>query len=379
MKRLFIWVIGTMFTSGVFASALSTLHTYDSDTLARQIAEYEQTMADLKKRKLEELDEAAEAIEGLETMLADLNEKYEPSDRIKNIGADIQETRDDVAEQRTSDENSTIIRSPRFLPYGFNYIVFTAPTSYDHSDFAFEGQVSLRYNISDSGHTFMHFTNRFDFYAGARNSSPVVIRDEKIGLDWDLRSFNSDLPLNLETIYFGFTHWSNGQVINVTDNPTANDSANTISRAEYTEAYNGYNTASDSSGYRELVDSLSRSRNYLTVTPLFKFNNGINLAAEFKIPIIDQEETVWGNIDPDATFSDYDVMTIAASSAAGKGIVAAQIRLGKKLLAGESYDLSYHFSKSSPWFVKYHHGPFQRLSDYTREINVLSFGFEMTM
>lgn len=271
--------------------------------------------------------------------------------------------------------------SERFVPFDVNYLTYASP-KYDYNDRPLEAQVSLRYNFWNNQRLYMHFTNRFDFYLKTRESSPVVVRDERIGVRW---IFNTDMFGLLEEgdglIEAGITHWSNGQRTVVTDDITA---PNGVTKEKYLKAYKIYKKSgtSESDSARDLVDSLSRSRNYIDLSATFRNFENLTLSVGGKVDVLrgDTEDKVYGNIDPDANFRHYDSFTFATKYDIRKFSFIYQLRIGEMFLATDSHDFSIRYNKDGfPLFIRYHHGPFQRLSDYTRPIDSIAIGFELSL
>lgn len=269
----------------------------------------------------------------------------------------------------------------RFMPYGLNYLTYSVPTTYDSGDNSWEAQLSLRYNFDDSGDYYLHFTNRFDFYASTRESGPVVIRDERFGFNYVATDDAYGIGPGTGLIEFGATHWSNGQRNSVDEGGARKP--NEITQEEYTAAYSNYRSENESDTDRDIVDSLSRARNYLTVSTTIRPTEQLTLSAGAKIKVLPgaREETVYGDIDRGAKFSDYDVATFGARyKFDNTKSVFYQLRIGTEMLSTASHDLAVVIENGLvPLIIKYHHGPFQRLSDYTREINVFSVGMAFSM
>lgn len=283
------------------------------------------------------------------------------------------------------------VNAPRFSAYGMNYLlIYSAPISYDEKDHSLEGQVSLRYNFDKKGIAYLHFTNRFDFYVNTRESSPVITRDEKIGLNIDFSPFSFIKNTKyFESATFGFTHWSNGQNLTVYEDgypknepgiDPDNPPVHTVTPQEYLDAYEDYTN----SGYNEskyVIDSLSRSRNYFELATSSEVFENTYLGLALKIPVWKDnlEETVHGPIHPDASFRNYDLGNLSLLYRNGRLLTYGQVTMGNSYLKRASYDLGIVYELGVPWLLKYHHGPMQRLSDYTREVNTLSFGIEMSL
>lgn len=267
----------------------------------------------------------------------------------------------------------------RFRPYDINYMAYSVPVSYDSKDSSLEAQVSLRYDLAESGRVYMHFTNRFDFYVFTRESSPLVVRDAKIGLNFIAIDDLLGSGENNSQFEFGFTHWSNGQRTVVDDAPER--PPNAVSSSTYQDAYVQYTDNKNNDNDRALVDSLSRARNYLTLSTSALLTDSLWLSADIKVDVWSEgeEDSVFGNINPEAALTDYDIATFAMKYDFLGRYLIYHLRVGEKLMSTASHDFAFRLCKKFPFIIAYHHGAFQRLSDYTRKINVLSLGFEFSL
>lgn len=267
------------------------------------------------------------------------------------------------------------VEKPRFGRYGMNYLAFSSP-HIKNSDVSLEGQVSMRYNFLESGSFYFYFTNRFDFYLERRDSSPVVIRDERPGFAFDFtRMVEGRKILGLDSLALKLEHWSNGQTIHV----NSSSAVQGITQEQYQEAYQNYNkNGKDYDKDRDTVDSLSRSMNFVSISGLKSFAGKHFASAQMKFRV-SRDDAVFVQGFEDANFNDYDRVSLGYAWKSPYGLLITQMRAGNKLLATASYDLAYRLDCNAfPLMIKYHHGPFQRLSDYSRRINAISVGVAFT-
>ena len=274
--------------------------------------------------------------------------------------------------------NQTEIRpeQPRFKKYGLNQLMISTP-EYAASDTSLEGQYSLRYTYYDKKYLegFFSMTGRFDFYAPTRTSGPVVNRDSKPAFHIACKKLKICKTKLYDKLTISAEHWSNGHLTDV-DNE---NNVHSVTSNEYQMAYSNYTDSASNSNLdkdRFLVDSLSRSMNYVGIDIIKRLSVKDAFGIKYKIFIFEREDQVFAGRHVGESFKDYDLATISYTRQFSEETAAwIQQRIGNDLLATDSFDIGLRFKIGIPLTFQYHYGPFQRLSDYTRKINVYSFGF----
>ncbi len=282
----------------------------------------------------------------------------------------------------------------RFSPYEPNYVIWQFT---ENDDPAMEVRYSFKYLFTDNDSTngvpdpelYLKFSGEFDFYMGTRDSSPVINRVSNPGVHY--RKYVGDKKvLGLHWKYFdiGLQHLSNGQALDAVDQQTLLQET--------------YVADPDNS----LFDDVSRSTNFFSVESSFRFGRTsnqtdypsdrcgdrsgcYNLWLRFIPYYIDDDNPVtWG---PDAgirsDLADYDrLRTVLTKQLAPFGVnmeVGFEWKIGDELLDTDSFDLFVTWPDikllglNLPLYIRYHNGPMNNLSDYTREQNFTGIGLRL--
>jgi hypothetical protein len=222
------------------------------------------------------------------------------------------------------------------------------------------------------------FTGEFDFYAGTRHSGPVINRTSNPAFH-GVFDFNND--------YFGYVdagieHRSNGQVTEI-DETDQREGSSTIGQFNTQIAYQN--------GDYEFFDTLSRGSNYLSFTTGKVEKEQLSWSASYKLYIDETTEINWGPLaNQDVSIEDYDLIRLYLEDTIGfknshlgvnRITISAEYTFGKELGKTDSIDLNLiipiqpgvdELGFSLPLLFRLHHGPMERLSDYTN--SVTSFG-----
>jgi outer membrane phospholipase A len=226
----------------------------------------------------------------------------------------------------------------------------------------------------DSWELFVSYTGEFDFYAGTRDSGPVVNRlnnpavnvrlpfPRKWGGDGD-----DDLIISLE-------HRSNGQTTDVTT-PIGIERAN---RA-YADAASSTDPLAQTNG-RHFFDAISRGSNFLgakaELTNAFDVP-GLYLSSKLRWHFDEEFSVSWGPKRCDRRcIGNYDRLQFqAAYRWPNIGWLDAQWRVGDKGGATDSFTLGYQvISEAWPIYVRLHRGPMNTLSNYGQRQDSIGFG-----
>jgi hypothetical protein len=271
-----------------------------------------------------------------------------------------------------------------------NYVLLVndsrQPGWVDASERAVRGQVSVKYSIAGEPYfrvqerrslercepkpptanweLFAGYTNVFDFYLGSRSSDPVVMRSGNVGLF-------VRIPLRVDRLFgnrhdqllLSIEHLSNGQ-------PFDASTPEGIQRAN--RAYERRD--------RAFFDSVSRGGNFIAadLSTLRTWSDvKVDLRAKLKWHFGRDENTVFWGPQAGHTVRDYDLLLLHAGvGTGGKFRVELDWRLGRRGLATDSFTLGAQFMAGPlPFYVRYHHGPFGNLANFTQEERSLGVGF----
>lgn len=246
-------------------------------------------------------------------------------------------------------------------------------------DNALQVHYSLRYmldpDFEDEDAIYLKYNGGFDFYMGTRASSPVVNRLSNIGLHYRCR-LGRGIPLgewNLGWLDVGIEHRSNGQTTEV------------LSPRDAEAARRAY--ASNNHRY---FDSISRGSDYFSLETKASRNAGtgsVTAYAKLKLYINQHSEVTWGPLARrGVSVADYDRLTLTARygfdrSKYQEGATEASLTwtLGDKGFATDSVSVDFMHARQVgplviPFYVRYHVGPMNTLSDYTRSQKSIGFG-----
>lgn len=275
--------------------------------------------------------------------------------------------------------------APRFTPYGVNYLLFQKTQNDDES---LEGHYSFRYTLfdcrrgneqeswdtckpmgNDRLQFLLHFTmtGEFDFYAGTRDSGPVVNRTSNPALHfqwiWAQKKFGVDY------LDVGLEHRSDGQVVEI-------DEVNEDGRLRTQVAYENNDHA--------YFDGLSRGSNYISFNIGSSYLQNWTWKASAKLYLTKDTDVNWGTFaDKNVDLSDYDIVNISVNKSFSIGNfetkLVATYTAGKKLFKTDSLDLSFgfpieHGRSDIPLFLNMHIGPMDTLSNYTKSVFTIGFG-----
>jgi len=212
---------------------------------------------------------------------------------------------------------------------------------------------------------FAAYTGEFDFYAGTRESGPVVNRVSNPGLfvRIPLRLYLPSLAQGDDHAELGIEHRSNGQVGDVTS-------------ARGTEAAQRAYQARD----RQFFDAISRGADYISLSArLFdRFGDDrVELRSKLRLYLNQDAAVTWGPLaNAGRRFSDYDrLQLMGAIHPRGWGRWELQWRVGDRGLATDSFDLGWQAeSKSFPLYIRLHRGPMNTLSNYTQRQDSVGIG-----
>lgn len=263
---------------------------------------------------------------------------------------------------------------------------------------------------------YFSYTGRFDFYYGSRDSGPVVNRISNPA--FHLRQY---LPTTCEYqagnrvldfmthklvrdswairfIDLGLEHRSNGQTVDAGD--TVTDTASPDFGRYLTEiAY-----ANNDHAY---FDSLSRSSSYISIAAQFNLGSNSDSTScseadncaelQFSVKpvyISDEAAITWGPLaGSDTEFADYDryklqlrdtfyfrkiplLKDISPSTRLQYGL---DWSFGDRFFATDSFDFSLTVPLGAwdvPLYFRWHHGPLQTLSNYTKDQDTYGVGLE---
>lgn len=236
---------------------------------------------------------------------------------------------------------------------------------------------------------FFTFTGEFDFYVSSRDSGPVINRISNPALHFRkyLGKSTNLGAMSLRWLDLGLEHRSNGQVVeaDVTiDDPGSADFGRFRTQVEF------------ESNNHEYFDALSRSANYLSIEGKFQVGKYydqdeslcdttakcMQLYVSVKPFYSNVEADVtWGSLaNTDVTFSDYDrLRIIAANKFADDVELSLEWTIGDEGFDTDSININLGYPISVwgmklPLYIRYHHGPMNTLSDYTREQNAWGIG-----
>ena len=212
---------------------------------------------------------------------------------------------------------------------------------------------------------FSSYTGMFDFYAGTRDSGPVINRTSNLGF-LHVRIPGQKLNLDRTALEISLEHRSDGQVFE----PTTSTGSATAQQ----------NYASADSEARHFFDTLSRGSNYLGLQASWAARpagHTLHLRAGYHLYLSQNSEITWGPLkDSGRTIRNYDLLTLQAALPTDRhGTWSAVWRLGSSGLATDSLDLSWQAPwRHIPLYARIHLGPMNTLSNYTQRQDSLGIG-----
>ena len=257
-----------------------------------------------------------------------------------------------------------------FSAYRENYVLLNQMRNNGWSsndEAAVRVQYSFKYTWSNSPQdieVFSSYTGMFDFYAGTRDSSPVINRTSNLGF-LHVRIPGKRLNLDRTALEISVEHRSDGQVFESTTSAGAATAQQNHDRAD--------------SDARHFFDTLSRGSNYLGLQASWDAcpaGQPLYLRAGYHLYLSQNSEITWGPLkDSGRTIRNYDLLTLQAALPTPSGTWSAAWRLGSSGLATDSLDLSWQ----APWhhiplYARIHLGPMNTLSNYTQRQDSLGIG-----
>lgn len=281
----------------------------------------------------------------------------------------------------------------RFMPDGMNYVIGQWT---ENDQWAIEAHYSLKYalydcELSSAGtmggcdlssrvrfKVYVKYVGVFDFYAGTRDSSPLLHRSSNPSLHtrWEY-----DGGSHLHWFDVGVEHRSTGQVTNVNardTDPSSPTYGQYLTEIEFQRGNNRY------------FESLSRGANYLSLSLGGGFGNEWLYGVSGKLYDKDYERSniTWGFLAGEGrSFADYDLVRIDLSKGFAipsryipKVIFGVEYTVGRLGRETDSANLNLvmPFTSQNGWefplLIRAHLGPMERLSDYTRERKTIGIG-----
>ncbi len=307
-----------------------------------------------------------------------------------------------VGAHPTSDMTQAEKMFAKFRPYEPNYVIWQLT---ENDDPAMEVQYSFKYllyspdeDLRYEDGAYLKFTGEFDFYMGTRSSSPVVNRASNPGIHYRWYKDGEDLPGGLAWKYwdFGLQHLSNGQALSATDQATVlQDTFLTNPNSElFDDVSRGVNFFSLESSFRfgrNRAQTDDNSRN----GPEGRCDDSLSGCYNLWVRLIpfyidDDNPVTWG---PDAgrreDLADYDrlrlVLTKQQHFWSNDFEFGVEWVIGDELFDTDSFDV-YAFlpeprigALELPFslYIRYHNGPLNNLSNYTREQNSIGIGIRL--
>ena len=270
--------------------------------------------------------------------------------------------------------------------FSFQYIVFNCNLS-------FKGPSEKCNENADTFELSLSYTGEFDFYMGTRESGPVInrISNPALNFGWKLKDKRwKSSAFSFSKLGFSIEHRSNGQVVDVDDTITDESSPDAgmfLTQIEFEQ------------GNQEYFDSLSRGANYVNLKSRFHVGHNsknaalcnsrfscVNIWADYKLYFSDDSNITWGRLaNSGVNIEDYDLLRIILSNTFNVTrydhpiTLSFDYTIGKKLTETDSFDINVVIPLrlagwNVPLLFRYHHGPMDRLSDYTREYESIGLG-----
>ncbi|MFO6419153.1 hypothetical protein ACLBKS_03005 [Hylemonella sp. W303a] len=214
---------------------------------------------------------------------------------------------------------------------------------------------------------YLKYTGEFDFYAGTRDSGPVINRISNPGMHYRWRQ-----PLDgftaLRWFDLGVEHLSDGQTTEV------------LSPSEAARAQQAYDEDD-----HKFFDSVSRGMNFVSTEVRLGATEDVfgSLYAKARFYFHKDTDVTWGPwAKKDVTISDYNLLRLTWVRKIGPEAGEASITwtVGAMGLDTDSWDLDYLFSAQNRCtiYTRYHEGPLQTLSNYTQERRSIAIGLKFT-
>lgn len=269
----------------------------------------------------------------------------------------------------------------RLIAHEPSYLVLRQATG---DEDALQAKFSFRYVLNTQPtrqpSVYFKYTGQFDFYAGTRPSSPVVNRLSNPALHYR-HYLHKDTRHDWRWHWFdlGLEHRSNGQTQDISDPSVA---------AAAQRAYERGNHA--------FFDGLSRSADYISLeakASQLQDDGRLAVYAKLKGYLGREDRVTWGPVARlGRTIADYDRLTLKATYTHarypiedGAPVTEASLEwtLGDKGLATDSLNLDLLHTVNVPalkiklpLYLRFHTGPMNTLSDYTRSQRSVGFGLK---
>ena len=214
---------------------------------------------------------------------------------------------------------------------------------------------------------FLAYTGEFDFYLNTRASGPVINRISNPGIY--LRKYFADQRFS--SLMLSLEHRSNGQVTEIDETDSG------VLKTQTAFANDNH----------EYFDGISRGSNYFELEAKFKPSEVDRLYASIKKYINQDSAVNWGpTAANNPKIADYDRIRLLWTRQMvifdRQSEFALEWLIGDRGLETDSFDIDFMYPISFwgadfPFFIKYHGGPMNTLSDYTREQDTLGFGIKL--
>lgn len=260
--------------------------------------------------------------------------------------------------------------------YAFKYTLFNCEDWVDAPLIGCKKDDDIRFNF------YFKYIGEFDFYAGTRDSGPVINRTSNPAFHF---LFKLKGRKYVDWFDIGIEHRSNGQVTDADDidtNPTSPTFG--LHQTEIEDQNNNH----------EYFDTISRSADYLSISLGGSFGKNLNYSVSGKIYNSSTEESniTWGKLaEKGVKFKDYDLLSLSinkkfmlTNTHIQHIILGAEYTIGLEAFNADSLDVNLiiPWQSSSGWeiplLVRAHIGPMDRLSNYAKEINSIGIGLVFT-
>jgi len=280
--------------------------------------------------------------------------------------------------------------------YSFRYL-FTGPDCTDENRSRKQDKKECMENYWNRWEWYLSYTGEFDFYMTTRDSSPVVnrISNPAVHSRWYFGLEDSEFIASLKYVDVAFQHLSNGQTFEA----DTMENGLLVTQTEYMNDPNGpfFDTISRSVNFVSVEASFRLGKTFREVDPITGRCKGKTGCFDLWVRLIpwyldDDNPVTWG---PDAgrnSIADYDRLRFILSNYREfkkqrniSGLTGWRWdvvwRIGDDLLKTDSLEISaylpYQFGRlqwSLPFYIQFHHGPMNNLSEFTRKENSIGVG-----
>ncbi len=273
--------------------------------------------------------------------------------------------------------------------FSFQYIIFNC-------EFTFFPSRKCK-TTQDTVVTSLSYTGEFDFYMGTRESGPVINRISNPALNLTYETKEEKWKTDFISVnHFGVSleHRSNGQVIDVNKrltDPTSPDNGKFLTQIAY------------ESGDIEYFDELSRGADYLNFKSKFQIGKGsteerdcdstiwcVDMQLHFKHYFRSDSNITWGELAGSSLrIWDYDRLRLILTNEFEFPMTEHPVQvdvdytMGDRLSETDSVDINIITpllwrGLNFPLLIRYHSGPMDRLSDYTRGYKSIGIGIYLS-